>query len=266
MDTGRIFFKKTAGKDDAMTDRKPDAASETAPVCSEETKQFMRMIGIPEELHGADVLIRQMTEAVKNRREGCWKDLPEDVWIATMKAFPRFIGEHRASYGYDGFDRGFWTVRQVNARLFRIGELEYELIDEKDEPKVIGLHIASDSKLEPDLLNRSVKAARAFLKQYFPAYAKKPIVCESWLLSPKLKEVLKEGSRILNFQKAFDITSVDDEAADALEWVFKVAYGQRETYEKEKLPEDTSLQKALKKMILSGEMPGAAEGILARKF
>ena len=70
-----------------------------------------------------------------------WKDLPEDVWLDTMKCFSRFVGEHRNSYGWEGFDRGFWTVRQVRASLFRLGELEYEMV-ESGERKHISLHVS----------------------------------------------------------------------------------------------------------------------------
>ena len=67
--------------------------------------------------------------AVESREGGPWKRIPEGIWLATMRCYPRFIAEHRRSYGRDGFDRGNWTVRQAGCRLFRIGELEYELFE-----------------------------------------------------------------------------------------------------------------------------------------
>lgn len=50
----------------------------------------------------------------------------EDVFLATMKCFPRFIKEHLVSYGSYVFDREWWVARQISMQLLRIGELEYE--------------------------------------------------------------------------------------------------------------------------------------------
>ena len=90
--------------------------------------------------------------------------------------------------------------------------------------------------------------------------------CGSWLLSPRLKELLPETSHILMFQQAFDIYETDLEDASALEWVFYVAGGQRQTFRPEDLPENTSLQKKLKTLYLKGVNPGGARGVLTRPF
>ena len=78
---------------------------------------------LPEDLRGADVLAEHLLTAVENRQTGPWRDVEEDVWLDTMKAYTRFVREHFASCGCYGFDRGYWTTRQRDARLFRLGEL-----------------------------------------------------------------------------------------------------------------------------------------------
>ena len=141
----------------------------------------------PQDYQVKDIL--QLMDAVCSRESGPWKPVPEKIWLDTMKCFPRFIAEHRRSFGTDGFDRYGWTVRQTECRLFRIGELEYELLEESGK-RAVSLHIPSDARLEPDLLNDSVRQAKEFLGRYFPEWKKQPMICESWLLSPKLKELL----------------------------------------------------------------------------
>ena len=280
--------------EDAENDRKADHnriyAADALPyveaeekiVRLDETERFMRQIGIPEGfllkagdvvLHGtddpaapprkdgADMLIRQLTEALDSRKYGPWKRIPEDIWIATMKCFPRFIAEHRRSCGSDGFDRYGWTVRQVEARLFRIGELEYELT-----PGCVSLHIPSDAKLLPELLNESIQKAREFLSEFFPDSIHLPMKCESWLLSPRLKEWLPADSKIIRFQTAFEIEETDPEDNAALEWVFHVAECQRAALDPVRLPEDTSLQRKMKADILAGGITGSARGTLVREF
>ena len=215
-------------------------------------------------LPGIGELSEHLLIAVNNRENGVWKAFPEDIFIATMGCFSRFVREHYVSYGSYGFDRGFWTTRQATAHLFRIGELEYEFID--DDKDHIHIHIPSDAKLTAPLLNQSVSDARVFLKTYFPGREKDTFALESWLLSPVLKELLPSGSRILLFQAAFDITEVYPDEKDFISWIFNVAEGQMKNIEFTDLPENTSLQKSTKALLLSGGIVGSASGILARDW
>ncbi len=221
---------------------------------------------VPQDTDGADHLMHQLMTAADSRRWGKWKAIPEDIWLNTMKCFPRFISEHRRSYGRDGFDRYGWTVRQIGAKLFRVGELEYELVMNESGQHCIGLHIPSDADMDPRKLNESLQQADAFLREYFPDWADAPRTCESWLLSPVLKELLPSRSRILGFQNAFDLTGTEPEDDSALEWVFHVAEGQRPVTDYSTLPEDTSLQRNMKALLLRGRKPGAASGVLSRTF
>lgn len=219
---------------------------------------------LPADPDGAGIMIRQLMKAGESRLWGAWTAIPDNIWLETMKCYARFIGEHRRSYGRDGFDRGEWTVRQTEARLFRIGELEYELCRAK-EPE-IGLHIPSDAVLEPERLNDSVREAKVFLASRFPEYARAPVTCESWLLSPALRDLLPANSRIRRFQQAFDLREINPEDDAALEWVFHVAQGQRRGLEIRNLKEETSLQRKMKRILLEGKQPGSARGELVRPF
>ncbi len=212
---------------------------------------------------GVGEICDQLLRALQNRENGGWKDLPHDIWIATMKCFSRFVGEYKSSYGSYGFDRGFWTVRQINARLFRIGELEYEI---REDSNVIDLHIPSDARLQMQLLDDSVRLAKQFLKQWFPDQADAPMECESWLLAPALKGLLSETSHILQFQNAFEIMSTDPDAMDVLEWVFGLAGGQQKDMQLQELPEKTSLQKCMKQHLLRGGHVGIARGRFTGQF
>jgi hypothetical protein len=223
--------------------------------------------GEPEEGNdGAKEMARQLITAVKNNWSGPWNPLPYDVFVDTMKCFTRFVQEHFQSYGAYGFDRGFWTTRQISARLFRLGELEYELLQE-GEKRSIALHIPSDCRLESALLNESVARAKKFLAAYFPDWQNAPMTCESWLLSPVLKDLLPPDSRILRFQRAFDLTpGSGDEREAVLQWVFRLTPAQQENVSLDALPEDTSLQKSMKRFLLSGGVFTAAGGPLVRRF
>lgn len=222
-----------------------------------------------EDERGIGMLSCMLFCALKTHRRYQELGIGENIFIDTMKAFTRFVKEHRVSYGCYGFDREWWTVRQLSLKLFRIGELEYEC--SKSSPVSLGasageggaspciyLHIPSDARLLSPLLAASYRDAKQFFARFFPEYSSVELYCESWLLSPALKEALPESSNILKFQKAFLLQSIHPESDSYLEWVFK----RRNRPVNEELPEDTSLQKNLKRYVLSGGKVGEGIGML----
>jgi len=179
-----------------------------------------------------------------------------EIYVATMGAFSRFVREHKDSYGRYGFDRGFWTTRQVSAKLFRIGQLEYELATLNGEPAV-SLHIPTDADLRPEVLVPSIKEGLAEFFRLFPGYAGRPVFCHSWLLSPLLKDFLPQDSNILRFQDLFRITPDETPCKDVLLWVFKNPRLPMADY-----PENTSLQRKLKRFFLDGGQFLEGRGLL----
>lgn len=182
-----------------------------------------------------------------------------DIYIETLKCFTRYINEHFESYGTFGFDRDFWTMRQLAARLFRLGTLEFELTEDRGE-KTVHVHIPSDADLSPEARHRSYDMAQDFIARFFPDYGSAPFLCTSWLLSPALKECLPEGSKIRSFQDEYEVTDVFPEPDSFLTWVYK-----RPDIPVADLPEDTSLQRNLKKYLLAGGKVGEAKGRLLCK-
>lgn len=183
--------------------------------------------------------------------------ISDQIYDDTYKCFTRFIGECKVKTGKHAFDRAWWTYRQVSMVLFRIGDLEYELLVE-DGKKVVSVHIPSDSKFGKENVDESLELAKEFISKCYPEYNGCDFVCDSWLLSPKLKKVLDENSKIINFQNRFQITKVDEEAKDIFEWVFKTS----EDSDINSLSEETSLQRKLKQLLLKGENVGIGIGVL----
>lgn len=209
---------------------------------------------------GDDALGFQTLHAHLTAACGSWTryqalGISEEIFIATMGAFSRFVREHRESFGMYGFDRGFWTTRQTGCVLFRIGQLEYEL-KEEDGTRSVALHIPSDASLELPSLRSSLNDALILIRRCFPEYADTPMTCHSWLLSPDLPELLPQGSRILAFQQSFTVTKTDT-GPEFKQWV----YG-RVDIPDEYLPEDTTLQKNLKAFLRSGHPFRTGHGIL----
>lgn len=212
----------------------------------------------PAAQNGLDMLLLQTMAAFSMRAKEPWRKISREIYLATMKCFSRFVREYRVSYGVYGFDRGFWTPRQICGKLFRLGELEYEL---NDEENAVSIHIPGDADLSEEKLQASYAEQAAFIREHFPEASGRPRMCDSWLLSPALKDLLLPDSRILSFAAHFEITKVDPDATDYLEWVYKIASGQQDSVKMEDLREDTSLQRKMKRYLQNGGKVGIAWGI-----
>lgn len=198
------------------------------------------------------------------------KGISDTVFYDTMGAFSRFVAEHKKSFGCYGFDRAFWTYRQLSGVLFRIGTLEYELCKNEESDvlyqnevliskgeKYIYVHIPSDADLKKEASLSSIEDAKSYLKRFFKDFSDCKFFTETWLLSPSLNQLLNSSSKILQFQNLFNICSVSPEREDYIEWVFKTVEKNPQNWK-----EETSLQRSMKKFILEGGKVGVASGVL----
>lgn len=207
---------------------------------------------------GFSALRIMLCAALRSRELYRLRGISDEIFLDTMKCFVRFVEEHKTSYGYYGFDRGFWVGRQLSLVLFRLGELEYEL-SELDGSKAVSVHIPSDADLSPELLDRSFAQAKRFFAKQFPDYTNTEYYCDSWLISPVLKELLPAQSKIILFQNRFRMVSFNENEESYKQWVFK-----KKDLEPQQFPENTSLQRRMKEHVLKGGKVGEALGILRR--
>ena len=191
--------------------------------------------------------------------------IPRLIYTDTMKMFSRFVHEHFETYGFHGFDRDFWIYRVLSASLFRLGTLEFEmgrcmnnmLMDyASDGEKIISVHIPSDANMTRKNLDTSYEMAHHFFNTYFPDYKDKIFCCRTWLLDPVLKELLPPGSKILEFQSDYKVINTSLEDSEFIIWVYK-----KNIDNYNMLPENTTLQKSMKKYLLSGGHISLATGI-----
>ena len=186
------------------------------------------------------------------------KGIRDEVYVGTMKCYTRFIDETYRMTGRYYFDRQWWTARQAGGHLYRIGELEYELKLLADK-QVIDIHIPSDADFSPKAVDESIGMAEEFLRMYYPEMLDCDFTCDSWLLSRQLEGMLKEESNIRSFAKRFEILGEGEPDTEFIEWIFNT-----KTDDYEMLPENTSLQRAMKKFILSDGVFRNGYGILKK--
>lgn len=202
---------------------------------------------LQDDADGFKILSVQLRAALQAQDGYRARTIPAAVYIATMRGFSRFVREYKVMHGAYGFDRWWWVGRQTACKLFRLGTLEFEQTE-----RGIAVHIPSDADLSPAAVDESLAQARRFFA------SDDPFTCTSWLLSPALEKVLPPESNILRFQARFYIESVDETAESYKIWVYKNA-----ALRPEEFPEETALQRNLKRYVLSGGKVGEARGTLS---
>jgi len=199
---------------------------------------------------GIKMLTVQLIAATQTRELYAKKGIDDGIFVGTMKCYTRFINEHMVSFGHYGFDRCWWAYRQLAQSIYRLGVLEFEMLDGK-----LSVHIPSDAIMTRQGLDESYAWAKRFFSEHFSDYKYEGFYCNTWLLAPALREMLPAGSKIRNFQDDYEIESVVSENADCMHWVFKKAYPDIDS-----LPEDTFLQRAIKNHLKAGKNVGVAVG------
>lgn len=207
---------------------------------------------------GMKILWEMLNLALESYEEYEKRKIPTQIYVDTMKFCTRFVEDHHRLLGSYKFVWAHWFPRQLTLQEFRIGCLEYEFV-ETDE-KTISIHIPSDADLRQKAIFESLNAFYDFRKRFFPEWENVKMSCNSWLLSPALKELLDNTSNIINFQKLFVIETTNYDSMSVLKWVFP---GHDEI--SEQLQENTSLQRKMKEYLLQGKKVGCSKGYLNEK-
>lgn len=174
-------------------------------------------------------------------------------------------------YGVWGSAFADWYSGFFRQKVICLGRLEFELIESfidytnggyiirKGDP-VINVHIPEAGPLKPELFKEAFGKAAEFFNDCFCSDAI-PFVCLSWLLYPPVVALCPEGN-LKSFAACFDVVdSIINTEHDDRWRIFQVPPDMAV----EDYPEDTTLQRSLKKWLLAGNTMGCGEGILFLK-
>ncbi|HIV91638.1 MAG TPA: DUF5596 domain-containing protein [Candidatus Eisenbergiella stercoravium] len=220
--------------------------------------QKLRMEEQPRRL----ALVLFVTFAISAHEEYRKKGIADQIYFDTFRDIAIWNRECKRKYGEEGLAEVEWISRSVKLQLFRLGRLQFEPGTLEKElfrngealpvgTPVLYVHIPAEEPLSEEACRDSFRRAAEFWKN-----TKRIYVCESWLLSPHLKDILKEDSNILRFQEMFELAGVDEDSRQAEERVFGKFLA-----DKNKYPEKTSLQRAMKAYLLNHNRVGSGTGV-----
>lgn len=193
-------------------------------------------------------------------------EIPETVLWDSLKDITIWAEDYFQKHNAPGFVEWEWVANTFRMKVLRLGRLQFEPTrlgknlswegrHYSAGTPVLEVHIPAGEPLGAADVAASMEMAPAFFRKYFgESYAL--MRCHSWLLCPRLKELLPENSRILQFQNLFTVYEEDDER-QAEERVFGFLAEDARLY-----PEGTSLQRTMKQALLQGTPIGMGRGFL----
>jgi hypothetical protein len=192
--------------------------------------------------------------------------ISEDITLDTAMDVARWIRECHRRTGSWGLQEGNWLRFHLSGRLLHIGRLQflptrYQGVTHQEHDvirvgdSVLEVHIPAGSPLDPDSCAHSfVESANIFSHLTWSGW-----ICRSWLLAPRLRSILNQGSNIIAFQNMFPriIEHLDDR--QTIErvfdmWPLDLATAQRRT----------SLQRAILAIYSAGQRVDGATGFRPR--
>lgn len=122
----------------------------------------------------------------------------------------------------------------------------------------LSIHVPPNTNISREATLQACRTGMQLMRERFPEYdMTKVVFCASWLLNPKLKQILDGQSRIVQFGDCFVKYPIQDPGESVLGFVFG-----RVPEHLEDLPEDTSLRRKLKKLYLEGDRIHTFSGAL----
>ncbi|MFE4195272.1 acyltransferase domain-containing protein [Paenarthrobacter sp. NPDC056912] len=176
---------------------------------------------------------------------------------------------NRRVHGRFGLDTWRWLTLHMAGNLFRLGRLQFHLVRETNANSdshtpsqrpgwVLGVHIPEDGGLSPAAVDASFAEARSFFPRYFPDKPAAVATCDSWMLDPYLAQRIP-NSNIASFASRFTLDRCSDAPTDAVYFTFR----QRGLQDLDRLPRETSLQRAVLERIDDGGTWQLGHGHLA---
>ena len=148
------------------------------------------------------------------------KAIPEHVYFDTMSDFVLWSRQCYRETGIWGIKEKYWLAEHLKMKLFKLGRLQFQPVEYQSDafsypvytggqplPEktiVYNVHIPAGESLRTSLCEASYQSAQRFFGGTIIFF------CESWLLSPRLKEILKPQSNILRFAARYRLIDFDE--------------------------------------------------------
>lgn len=199
--------------------------------------------------------------------------IPAPIWRENFVDLKYKLIECKLVKGMWGIFVPEWYLGFFDVNRFSFGKLQFELIDFgrsyhknslilTEKTPVVNMHIPrTGTSLTPKDVDEACEKAAVFFQEKY-GLDEVVFACNSWLLYPENKKMLKPTSNLYSFISRFDIVEVGEYADYQEVWrLFDCDY----TGDVALLPADTSFRRAYIERIKRKEKTGYAYGVFAYK-
>lgn len=160
------------------------------------------------------------------------------------------FGNDLINRGYEGvrISQMLWATYFIRLRIIEVGRLQYEYFINDDNKQVIKIHIPRGEKLDIVSVIKSIDNSKKEILKIFKVNNCE-YICNSWLLSNQIHELLNEDTNIYKFQELFNVKDGENCIKDILNFVYEIENCEDYLL----LPEKTLLQRIIKKELLKGK-------------
>lgn len=121
----------------------------------------------------------------------------------------------------------------------------------------LGMHIPRKADISLETVKKACASARKIAAERYPEFHICVINCASWMLCPKLEQIMGSQTKLAGFLNCFVKYPYKDGGKAVFGFVFPKRFESYET-----LPEDTSLRRKLKQLYIDGGYIHAYSGIV----
>ena len=195
------------------------------------------------------------------------QSIPEEIFWNSMDDLRCKLLECYRVRGVWGTFVSEWYPGFFRMERFALGRLQFEHTAfpfenvpglEKGQT-VYNCHIPSSGPLTPELADDSLRRAKLFFEKELQG-GRMPVYCHSWMLYPPHVALFPKDSNLRRFAERFTLLkSIPDPSNQSFWRIFDREWDPAIVAA---LPEDTSLRRAFKAFLQSGNSMGSGEGIL----
>lgn len=177
------------------------------------------------------------------------------------------------SLGQDNEDEKFYADIEESGEsvigypVNEYGECEAEKIELSDYEevlrkgdKILNVHIPAHEPFDAELCRKSYANAREIFEKFYPEYNYKAFACFSWMLEKRLCDIIKKQSNIIDFASDYIAIPLLNDGKE----VYTFLYHLENPVPIDELPENSSMQRAVKEYLKEGNIFYQKGGIILK--
>lgn len=178
------------------------------------------------------------------------RGIPLEIVQNTLRGI-NCIRKNKELSGYPGVTVYLdWLALYAYKELYRINHFIYQLGEKYEGKDVISVHILGGVDLSTENVLREFAYAEKLFKTCFPEYHFEGFICDSWMLNPNLEQIMGRKTKVSQFGDLFERYEIDSKGTGVYRFVFNLLA----PVDPKTLSENTSMQKAIKKYLLEGNV------------